>query len=172
MGQKRSNDETDAYVQGLRSIYEAVGREFDVHDAKAQRIETRIETLRAELEALQAEKQEAEERAGQFSSFGIQIEDALRAALDGDEGKQELAVQVSRMSRHGPVGIRAPILEIMAQRSEDSWSPGQVRSELALRGIVKTGRNVGQTMRNMVADGQLERAGRRAAYRLPSGGTR
>src|SRR5512133_2215392 len=166
MARPPNSDDTDAYVQGLQAIYDAVGREFDFHDDKALRLEKRIDELRADLEALRIEFEAERARADQFSSFGIQIEDALSAAREGEPGRTELTTSLTRMSRHGPVGIRAPILEVMAKRPRDAWSPEQVRSDLALRGIVKTGRNVGQTMRNMVAGGQLQRIGR-GAYRLP-----
>jgi hypothetical protein len=168
MGRERSSDSADAYVQGLEALYEDVGREFDFHDGKVLRLEKRIAELHAELEAAQAERAAEEERAGQFASFGIEIGEALKAAREGAAQDPALTPQVARMTRRGPVGIRSAILEVMARRADEAWSPEQVRSDLALRSITKTGRNVGQTMRNMVADGQLERVGR-AAYRLLPG---
>ena len=161
MANSRRSDDPDALIlQGLRTTHAAVAREFDLQVSKQQSLERRIA-------ALQQEHAELDARAGRLGLLLAQLEDAIDAAAKGRPGKQDVTDSPARLSRHGPAGIRAPILEIMATRREELWSPEEVRRQLTLRGIVKTGRNVGQTMRNMLKDGQLERDGH-AAYRLPS----
>jgi hypothetical protein len=160
MAKQRRREDADALIiQGLRSTHEAIGREFDETVANQKELKRQIAHLQKAHADLGA-------RAGELAWLLAQLGDAVDAAAEG-RLQVQLTDRPARLSRHGPAGFRAPILDILAERPEGPWSPEDVRRRLTLRGIVKTSKNVGQTMRNMVADGQLDRIGKRGAYRLP-----
>jgi hypothetical protein len=158
-----AKDASDAHIRGLVSLLQKAERLWEQQDERQDR-------LRRQLEALTREYEIGEMRLGELGLFRAELESALQSARAGQPGEEPPAMTEARTShsRRGPVGLRGAIMEVMAARPEGPWSPQDVHVALGARQTLATARNVGHTMRKMVADEQLERRGH-ASYRLPAG---
>ena len=162
MSPRRQPECADVKVRELVVFREAIARQFDAKAARQDRLEERIEEL-------QAEHGRGEDELGELGMRLGQIDDAIRALLNGDSlPAAELMQERTAHSRRGPVGIRSAILEVMREEPDRVWAPRAVHAALGARAVTTSLRNVGNTMRKMAADGQLLRPEAHGAFALPA----